>query len=100
MDKNKSKPAPACGSCNLERKERVCIKENGRGAKGCPTLTYQETLEEANREYASEGWPIAAGWFPREGVAELESPWMTYAGNRTVTIHSVYVIAERPEDKR
>ena len=54
MKKKRNKPAPACGSCDLERNDRICIKEGGRASKGCPTLTHKETLEEANREYASE----------------------------------------------
>jgi uncharacterized metal-binding protein len=31
--------------------EKICMTEGGKGAKGCPTLTDHETLEQANREY-------------------------------------------------
>lgn len=54
MKKKKRTTAPACGSCDLERNERICMKESGRGGKGCPTLTHEDTLQAANREYASE----------------------------------------------
>lgn len=54
MTPEKSKPAPACGSCNLARNERICMGESGRGSKGCPTLTHGEVLQRANQEYASE----------------------------------------------
>lgn len=42
---------PSCATCDLERNERVCMREEGRGGKGCPTLTRTGVLAEANREY-------------------------------------------------
>lgn len=54
METEKGRSSPACGSCGLERNERICITESGRGSKGCPTLTHQAVLDRANREYASE----------------------------------------------
>jgi uncharacterized metal-binding protein len=43
--------SPACASCELETQERICYSEQGKSSKGCPTLTREEVLEQANREY-------------------------------------------------
>lgn len=50
--KNKNKSAsPACAACDSEIPQRLCMTEKGKPGKGCPTLTQQETLEAANKEY-------------------------------------------------
>jgi uncharacterized metal-binding protein len=40
-----------CASCKTDRPERICLKEDGKGGKGCPTLRGGEILEKANQEY-------------------------------------------------
>ena len=42
---------PACASCNVELSQRICSNADGRGGKGCPTLTKQDIISEANKEY-------------------------------------------------
>lgn len=40
-----------CAACTVEIGERLCMTQEGKGAKGCPTLTRRDILGEANREY-------------------------------------------------
>jgi uncharacterized metal-binding protein len=42
---------PNCASCELETLDRICMSSEGSASKGCPTVTRQQTLEEANQEY-------------------------------------------------
>jgi uncharacterized metal-binding protein len=49
--KEKRSPLPSCASCELGMMSKICIMESGTGPKGCPTLTRQSVLKEANREY-------------------------------------------------
>jgi uncharacterized metal-binding protein len=51
MTKEKSKSIPTCASCDLQVKRRICYTAEGVGSKGCPTLTDEEVLREANKEY-------------------------------------------------
>ena len=51
MAKQKSTAAPSCATCGLDRSNRICMTEKGKGAKGCPTLSRKDVLEEANKEY-------------------------------------------------
>ena len=51
MKKQKQVPLVSCASCDLVTKERICMEKDGKGSKGCPTLTQEELLKEANREY-------------------------------------------------
>ena len=41
----------ACASCGVEIEGKLCVTAEGRGGKGCPTLTRKEVLENANQEY-------------------------------------------------
>ena len=47
----KRKSAVACASCDIPINKRVCIIEDGVGSKGCPTLTREQILREAQKEY-------------------------------------------------
>lgn len=47
----KSEHRPACASCDLPVFERICFSENGKGAKGCPSLTRKSVLKKANKHY-------------------------------------------------
>jgi uncharacterized metal-binding protein len=47
----KQSALPSCAICELAMLKKICILEDGSGARGCPTLTRQEVLKEANREY-------------------------------------------------
>ena len=51
MKKGRNATPPACAACELETFKRVCMTAEGTGSKGCPTLTHQEVLIEANKEY-------------------------------------------------
>ena len=50
-EKGKNTPAPNCALCKFDMPEKVCVRAEGKGGKGCPTLTEKQVLEEANREY-------------------------------------------------
>jgi uncharacterized metal-binding protein len=41
----------SCASCELPPDKRICMREDGAGSRGCPTLTRKDVLEEANQEY-------------------------------------------------
>ena len=51
MEKGSPKSIPSCASCDLEVNRRICYAEEGVGSKGCPTLTDEKVLMEANKEY-------------------------------------------------
>ena len=55
MKKNKLNSLPSCASCTLGIHERICYTEEGAGSKGCPTLTREDVLAEANTEYEAQG---------------------------------------------
>jgi uncharacterized metal-binding protein len=44
----------ACANCRIDRKERICLVEGGRGPKFCPTLNRTEAIEEALKEYGKK----------------------------------------------
>ncbi len=43
---------PACAHCAHDMPDKVCMTEEGKGGKGCPTLLEKEVLAEANEEYS------------------------------------------------
>jgi uncharacterized metal-binding protein len=49
---DKKKRSSACASCDVDSAERICQEEDGRGGKGCPTLTRTDVLAEANDAYS------------------------------------------------
>jgi uncharacterized metal-binding protein len=51
MEKKRRTSPPNCASCKLEVPKRICLNQEGAGSKGCPTLTNEEVLKEANKEY-------------------------------------------------
>lgn len=51
MSQDKKKPTPECAACPRETPELVCMRSEGSGHKGCPTLTRKKLLAQANREY-------------------------------------------------
>nr|NJM03836.1 DUF1847 domain-containing protein [Desulfobacula sp.] len=53
MTDKKKKPAPSCASCEYEVPDKLCFSDQGRGNKGCPTVTRKEVLAEANGAYAA-----------------------------------------------
>ena len=42
---------PACASCDIPRLERICMSDEGKASKGCPTVSRKQVLEDANLEY-------------------------------------------------
>jgi uncharacterized metal-binding protein len=53
MAKDKNKLIPTCASCDLQLNRKICYTAEGVGSKCCPTLTDEEVLREANKEYES-----------------------------------------------
>ena len=51
MGKGSKTPAPTCALCGYEMAEKVCVKQEGKGGNGCPTLLEKEVLGQANQEY-------------------------------------------------
>lgn len=51
MEEKKKAPAPTCAVCAYEVPEKICVTQEGKGGKGCPTLLDKKVLAEANREY-------------------------------------------------
>jgi uncharacterized metal-binding protein len=50
--KEETRPkTPSCAHCAFEMLEKICVSQEGKGGKGCPTLLDREVLEAANREY-------------------------------------------------
>lgn len=54
MSSKKESIKPSCAVCNQAVPERVCLDSQGKGAKGCPTLTRKGVLETANKVYEDE----------------------------------------------
>jgi uncharacterized metal-binding protein len=50
----KEKSYSKCAECGLETQERICMTKGGKASKHCPTLTQEEVLKEANKEYESK----------------------------------------------
>ena len=51
MKKNTKKTAVSCASCEVEKNQKICFRQDGKAGKGCPTLTRKEVFEEAEKEY-------------------------------------------------
>ena len=51
MEKEKRAPLVSCASCDQPSDKRICMQEDGKGSKGCPTLTRKDILDEADKEY-------------------------------------------------
>ena len=47
----KARTLSQCARCGLETPERICMSLDGKASKNCPTLSQEDTLAEANREY-------------------------------------------------
>ena len=45
------KSLPQCAECLLPIRERICYSPEGKGSKGCPTLSNRKLLEQARKEY-------------------------------------------------
>ena len=48
-------PDASCAECPFPSDDRICRAEGGRHPDDCPTVTQQEALEEALREYDRDG---------------------------------------------
>lgn len=44
-------PRPKCADCGFPPPQRLCMSPEGKGGKGCPTLTDREGLAKANQAY-------------------------------------------------
>jgi uncharacterized metal-binding protein len=44
----------SCAHCPIDKKERICLVEGGRGPKFCPTLNREDAIKEAKKEYQRE----------------------------------------------
>ncbi len=54
MKHTKKSTSPACAACGIQIPDRRCMAATGTPGKGCPTLTQQAVLTEANQEYEIE----------------------------------------------
>ncbi len=45
----KDKESPECAKCSI--KDRICLVEDGKGPKSCPTENYREIIKDAVKEY-------------------------------------------------
>ena len=54
MSSSDKKNHPSCAACDLPIRERICSTDQGKGHKGCPTVTRKHLLEEANQKYEEE----------------------------------------------
>lgn len=43
-----------CANCKIDRGEKVCLVEGGKGPKFCPTLNKEDVVTEAMSEYEKE----------------------------------------------
>ena len=44
----------ACAHCRIDKKEKICLVEGGRGPRFCPKLNRMDAVEEAMEEYAKQ----------------------------------------------
>lgn len=51
MAKSRKSGYALCASCEQEAPDKICMTESGNASKGCPTVTKDEVLKEANNEY-------------------------------------------------
>ena len=51
MRKSTKKIAVSCASCGVRENQKICILEEGKAGKGCPTVTRKEIVKEAEKEY-------------------------------------------------
>ncbi len=54
MSSKKEIASPSCAACGVQIHKRACFSKQGKGAKGCPTLTRKEILKKANEIYENE----------------------------------------------
>ena len=65
------RPTSACANCRIEKSEKICLSEEGRGPKFCPTLNQAEDIKAATAEYDRED----VGEFARQADETLrQSP--------------------------
>jgi uncharacterized metal-binding protein len=46
--------ASQCAYCQIDKQEKICLVEGGKGPKFCPTLKQKDTVAEAITEYEKE----------------------------------------------
>jgi uncharacterized metal-binding protein len=51
MADQKNSTPPSCAACDSPVGKKICFTEQGKGRKGCPTVTCKPVLEEANQAY-------------------------------------------------
>ncbi len=69
MRKGTKKRVASCASCEVGTNQKICIREEGKAGRGCPTLTRKEVVKEAEKEYERP----AIGEFARQAsIQEAE----------------------------
>ncbi|MCA1785360.1 MAG: DUF1847 domain-containing protein [Desulfobacteraceae bacterium] len=53
MADQKNSTPPSCAACDSPVGGKICFTEQGKGHKGCPTVTCKPVLEEANQAYVA-----------------------------------------------
>ena len=51
MKDKETEISSACASCTTKTVERICLREDGSGSRGCPTLRHESVLEDTRKEY-------------------------------------------------
>lgn len=51
MARQKKQPSPACAACDISVPGRRCYTDQGKGPKGCPTVSHSSILDAANQVY-------------------------------------------------
>ncbi len=51
MARQKKQPSPACAACDISVPQKLCFSDQGKGPKGCPTVSHPSVLDAANQVY-------------------------------------------------
>lgn len=55
MARQDKKRLPSCAACDIPVEQKICFTDQGKGPKGCPTVSYPSILEAANQAYGTSG---------------------------------------------
>ena len=69
MEETKRKSHSKCAECGLETQERICMTQEGKASKYCPTLSHGEILKEANKAYDS---PVTYEFARKASIQEAD----------------------------
>ncbi len=71
--KKEKKGKTNCAKCNVELRERICMKPDGRPSANCPTVSRKDTVENSKKLYkAKENYEFARNASIQEGECYIE----------------------------